>query len=65
MIWSVFKRTGEAYASIDVEPGWSLSGDHYDDFGGDQAVKLEISGDDPISHSELVRDFLSLPVVES
>lgn len=65
MIWSVFKRTDEAYASIDVEPGWSLSGYHHDDFGGDQAVKLEISGDDPITYSELVRDFLSLPVVES
>jgi hypothetical protein len=65
MIWSVFKRTDEAYASIDVEPGWSLSGYHHDNFGGDQAVKLEISGDDPIIYSEMVRDFLSLPIAES
>ena len=62
MIWSVYKSDEGARASIDVEPGWSLSGFDYEDFGGDQTVKLDVSGSDPIAYSELVRDFLSLPV---
>ncbi len=64
MIWSVYKRTEGARASIDVEPGWSLSGYDFEDFGGDQTVKLDVSGSDPITYSELVREFLSLPVTE-
>jgi hypothetical protein len=62
MVWSVYKRTEGARASIDVEPGWSLSGYDFEDFGGDQTVKLDVSGSDPITYSELVREFLSLPV---
>ncbi|WP_252258611.1 ankyrin repeat domain-containing protein [Erythrobacter aurantius] len=62
MVWSVYKSDEGARASIDVEPGWSLSGFDYEDFGGDQTVKLDVSGSDPIAYSELVRDFLSLPV---
>ncbi|WP_397385854.1 DUF4132 domain-containing protein, partial [Prosthecobacter sp.] len=64
MIWSVYKRTEGARASIDVEPGWSLSGYDFEDFGGDQTVKLDVSGSDPITYSELVRELLSLPVTE-
>ncbi len=62
MVWSVYKSFEGARASINVEPGWSLSGFDYEDFGGDQAVKLSVRGSDPIAYSELVRDFLSLPV---
>lgn len=62
MVWSVYKSVEGARASIDVEPGWSLSGFDYEDFGGDQTVKLDISASDPIVYSELVREFLSLPV---
>jgi len=62
MVWSVYKSDEGARASIDVEPGWSLSGFDHEDFGGDQTVKLDVSGSDPIAYSELVRDFLSLPV---
>jgi ankyrin repeat protein len=62
MVWSVYKSDEGARASIEVEPGWSLSGFDYEDFGGDQTVKLDVSGSDPIAYSELVRDFLSLPV---
>lgn len=62
MVWSVYKFDEGARASIDVEPGWSLSGFDYEDFGGDQTVKLDVSGSDPIAYSELVRDFLSLPI---
>jgi hypothetical protein len=65
MIWSVYKSTDGARASIDIEPGWSISGYDYEDFGGDQTVKLDVSGNDPIAYSELVREFLSLPIVES
>jgi hypothetical protein len=64
MVWSVYKRTEGARASIDVEPGWFLSGYDFEDFGGDQTVKLDVSGSDPITYSELVREFLSLPVTE-
>jgi hypothetical protein len=62
MVWSVYKSFEGARASIDVEPGWFLSGFDYEDFGGDQTVKLDISASDPIVYSELVREFLSLPV---
>jgi len=62
MVWSVYKSVEGTRASINVEPGWSLSGFDYEDFGGDQAVKLSVRGSDPIAYSELVRDFLSLPV---
>ncbi len=62
MVWSVYKSVEGTRASINVEPGWSLSGFDYEDFGGDQAVKLSLRGSDPIAYSELVRDFLSLPV---
>ncbi|MGE8143272.1 DUF4132 domain-containing protein [Novosphingobium sp. NPDC080210] len=62
MVWSVYKFDAGARASIDVDPGWSLSGFDYEDFGGDQTVKLDVSGSDPIAYSELVREFLSLPV---
>jgi hypothetical protein len=62
MVWSVYKSVEGARASINVEPGWSMSGFDYEDFGGDQTVKLDVSGSDPIAYSELVRDFLSLPV---
>jgi hypothetical protein len=65
MIWSVYKSTDGARASIDIEPGWSISGYDYEDFGGDQTVKLDVSGHDPIAYSELVRECLSLPIVES
>lgn len=65
MIWSVYKSVDGVRASIDVEPGWSISGADYEDFGGDQTVKLDVYGSDPIAYSELVRDFLSLPVVEA
>jgi hypothetical protein len=65
MVWSVHKFIGGAHASIDVEPGWSLSGFDYEDFGGDQTIKLEVSGNDPVAYSELVRDALAMPIVES
>lgn len=64
MVWSVYKFAEGARAAIDVEPGWSLSGYDFEDFGGDQAVKLDVSGSDPIAYSELVREFLSLPVAQ-
>jgi ankyrin repeat protein len=62
MVWSVYKHFEGARASINVEPGWSLSGFDYEDFGGDQTVKFSVRGSDPIAYSELIRDFLSLPV---
>ncbi len=65
MIWSVYKSVDGGRASIDVEPGWSISGDDYQGFDGNQTVKLDVNGSDPIAYSELVRDFLSLPIVES
>lgn len=65
MVWSVYKFAEGARASIDVQPGWSLSGYDFEDFGGDQSVKLDVGGSDPIAYSELVREFLSLPVSES
>lgn len=64
MVWSVNKSSDGARGSIDVEPGWSMSGFGYDDFGGGQTIKLDASGDDAIAYSELVRELLSLPMVD-
>ena len=64
-VWSVYRHMDGGRASIDVEPGWFVNGYDHDDFGGDQTVKLDVIGSDAIAYSELVRDFLSLPVVES
>lgn len=64
-VWSVYRHMEGGSASIDVEPGWFVSGYDHDDIGGNQTVKLDVRGSDPIAYSELVRDFLSLPVVEA
>ena len=64
MVWSVNKSSEGARASIDTEPGWSMSGFDYEDFGGNQTIKLDVSGDDAIAYSELVRELLSLPMVD-
>jgi hypothetical protein len=63
IVWNMAKHIGDVRASINVDPGWSLSGADLEDFGGDQAVELDIYGDDEIAYSELVRDFMALPVV--
>lgn len=57
MFTGVYKFMDGAHASIDVEPGRSPS--------GVQMIKLEVSGTDPIAYSELVRDALAIPIVES
>ncbi len=64
LISRVFKSIDGGRASIDVEPGWSISGFDYEDFGGDQTVKMEVYGSDPIAYSEMVRELLSLPIAE-
>jgi len=65
MVWRVYKSVDGASASIDVDPGWSLSGYEFDGSRESQTAKLSVSGSDPIAYSELVREFLSLPVSES
>jgi hypothetical protein len=62
MVWRVSKSVDGAWASMDVDPGWSLSGHDGDGSTGSQTVKLSMSGSNPIAYSELVREFLSLPV---
>ncbi len=63
IVWNMAKHIGDVRASINVDPGWSLSGADLEDFGGDQTVELDIYGDDEIAYSELVRDFMALPTV--
>jgi hypothetical protein len=41
-----------------------MSGFGYDDFGGGQTIKLDVSGDNAIAYSKLVRELLSLPIVD-
>ena len=62
LVWSIYRSIDGGHATIDVEPGWLNRNYDIDGFGGDQTVKLDVSGSDPIAYSELVRDFLSLPV---
>jgi hypothetical protein len=63
MVWRVSKSVDGAWASMDVDPGWSLSGHDGDGSTGSQTVKLSMSSSNPIAYSELVREFLSLPIV--
>lgn len=62
LVWSVYRSIDGGHATIDVEPGWLNRNYDIDGFGGDQTVKLDVSGSDSIAYSELVRDFLSLPM---
>jgi hypothetical protein len=64
-VGSVYRYMDDGSASIDFQPGWFVSGYVHDNFDGDQTVKLDVSAfSSPIAFSELVRDFLSLAVVD-